>query len=90
MFVVLDTNHYNELANDSALGRNLQGRIEKHQADVFISVISVQESVQGWMALINRKRPGREQVHAYTRFQKSIEALTRLSILPFDESAARL
>ncbi len=39
MFVVLDTNHYNELANDSALGRNLQGRIEKHQADVFISVV---------------------------------------------------
>jgi tRNA(fMet)-specific endonuclease VapC len=33
---------------------------------------------------------GREQVHAYTRFQKSIEAQTQLSILPFDESAARL
>ena len=90
MFVVLDTNHYNELANDSALGRNVQRRIESHQADVFISVVSVQESVQGWLVLINRKRPGREQVHAYARFQKCIEALTKLSILPFDESAARL
>ena len=63
MLVVLHTNHYNELANDSALGRNAQQRIESHQAEVFISVVSVQESVQGWMALINRKRPGQGQVH---------------------------
>ena len=90
MFVVLDTNHYDELANDSVFGRNAQRRIESHQADVFISVVSVQESVQGWMALINRKRPGHEQVHAYARFQNCIEALTKLTILPFDESAARL
>src|SRR6266852_1808136 len=49
MFVVLDTNHYDELANDSVFGRKAQRRIESHQADVFISVVSVQESVQvGW------------------------------------------
>ena len=89
MFVVLDTNHYDELANDSVFGRNARRRIESLQADVFISVVSVQESVQGWMALINRKRPGNEQVHAYARFQNCIEALTKLTILPFDESAAR-
>jgi tRNA(fMet)-specific endonuclease VapC len=90
MFVVLDTNHYDELANDSVFGRNAHQRIERRRADVFISIISVQESVQGWTALINRKRPGSEQVHAYARFQKSIEALNKLTILPFDESAARL
>ena len=88
MFVVLDTNHYNELANDSVLGRTAQRRIESHQADVFISVVSLQESFQGWMALINRKRPGRGQVHADARFQECIEALTKLTILPFDDSAA--
>ena len=59
MFVVLDTNHYDELANDSGCGRNAQRRIENCQADVFISIVSVQESVQGWMALINRKRAPR-------------------------------
>jgi hypothetical protein len=47
MFVVLDTNHYDELANDSIFGRNAQRRIESHLADVFISIVSVQESVQG-------------------------------------------
>ena len=66
MFVVLDTNHYNELASDSAVGRKAQKRIEMQRADVFISIISIQESVQGWLALINRKKSGREQLHAYS------------------------
>ena len=90
MFVVLDTNHYNELANGSTAGRKAQHRIEEHHADVFISIISVQESVQGWLALINRKAPGREQMHAYARFQRCIETLSKLPILSFDEDAARI
>lgn len=90
MFVVLDTNHYNELANDSTPGRKAQQRIEMHHADVFISIISIQESVQGWLALINRKKSGREQLDAYVRFQRCIETLSKLSILPFDETAVRI
>jgi tRNA(fMet)-specific endonuclease VapC len=61
-----------------------------HHADVFLSIISVQESVQGWLALINRKKSGREQLHAYARFQQCIEALSTLAILPFDEHALRI
>jgi tRNA(fMet)-specific endonuclease VapC len=89
MFVVLDTNHYNELTNDSAIGRKAQTRIEAVGADVFISIISVQETIQGWLGLINRHRAGHDQVHAYARFQNSVETLTKLPILPFDEAAAR-
>ncbi len=33
MFVVLDTNHYDELANDSGCGRNAQRRIEINLSD---------------------------------------------------------
>src|SRR5437867_4430226 len=90
MFVLLDTNHYNELTNDSSLGRKAQRRIEASAADVFISIVAVQEIVQGWLALINRQKSGRDQVHAYKRFQDSIETLNKLTILPFDEAAARL
>jgi tRNA(fMet)-specific endonuclease VapC len=90
MFVVLDTNHYDELTQDSPVGRNARRRIEEAQADVFISIISVQESVQGWLALINRKKSGRKQLHACARFQQSIEPLTKLAILPFDQTAVRI
>ena len=90
MFLVLDTNHYNELTNDSSAGRKAQDRIDASGGDVFISIVSVQEVMQGWLALINRQRAGRGQVHAYHRFQHSIETLNRLTILAFEESAASL
>ena len=88
MFVVLDTNHYNALTEDSSLGRNAQRRIEASGMDVFISIITVQEITQGWLALINRRKSGRDQVHAYLRFQRSIETINRLTILSFDNAAA--
>jgi len=90
LFVVLDTNHYNELTNDSTIAHNAQQRIKASGADVFISIISIQEVTQGWLALINRRKSGIEQVHAYKRFQHSIETINKLTILPFDEVAARL
>ena len=90
MVLVLDTNHYNELTAGSAPGRNAQRRIQQSGADVFISIVAVQEVAQGWLALINRQKPGRAQVHAYTRFQHSIETVNKLSILPFDAAAAEI
>ena len=90
MFLVLDTNHYTELTDDSPAGRNAQRRIEASRADVFISIITVQEMAQGWLALINRRKAGPDQVHAYGRFQHSIETLNKLTILPFDDAAAEL
>jgi tRNA(fMet)-specific endonuclease VapC len=90
MFLVLDTNHYNELASDSLPGRRAQRRIEASGGDLFISIIAVQEIMQGWLALINRRMSGRDQVHAYARFQHSIETVNKLTILPFDDAAAGL
>src|SRR5258706_12733668 len=90
MFVVLDTNHYNELTNDSPAGRNAQRRIEASRADLFISIVGVQEIVQGWLALINRQRAGSRQGHANSRFQHSVETINKLPILPFDETTASL
>lgn len=88
MFLILDTNHYNALTEESSLGRNAQRRIEASGMDVFISIIAVQEITQGWLALINRRKSGRDQVHTYMRFQHSIETLNKLTILPFDDAAA--
>jgi len=75
MFLVLDTNHYTALTEDTSLGRKAQRRIDASELEVFISIIAVQEIAQGWLALINRRKSGRDQVHAYSRFQHSIETL---------------
>lgn len=46
-------------------------RIEASRADVFTCIVCVQETVQGWLALINRIHPARKQLAAYARFQPS-------------------
>jgi tRNA(fMet)-specific endonuclease VapC len=88
MFVVLDTNHFRELREDTAAGKNLQRRIEEHEADVFTCIVAVEETIAGWFALIHRHAAGRDQIKAYTRLHQSIEALIKLPILPFDDAAA--
>jgi len=40
--------------------------------------------------LINRQKAGSRQVHAYSRFQHSVETVNKLPILPFDETAAQV
>lgn len=88
MFVVLDTNHFRELREDSLSGRRLQERILDARADVFTCIVAVEETVQGWLSLLKRHPPGRAQMTVYARLQRSIETLVKLPILPFDEEAA--
>ncbi len=88
MFVVLDTNHFREVAEATPLAANLQSRVVERDADVFLSIVTVHEAVGGWIALINSKTAGRDQVQVYASFQKTILAFQKFELLPFDEEAA--
>ena len=56
MVAVLDTNHFTEFVRGAQLGGNLRQRIAALNADVFVSIVTAQESFEGWFALINRNR----------------------------------
>lgn len=88
MFVILDTNHYRELVHETEVGSRLQKRITESEADVFTTVVTAQEVTQGWIAAINRKPAGREQVAFYELFIQALRSLERVVILPFDHQAA--
>ena len=88
MFVILDTNHYREMLHKTAPGARLAARMIEHEADVFITIVTVQEITQGWTAEIHRRQTGREQVHAYRQFQNAILDFQDITILPFDPGAA--
>jgi tRNA(fMet)-specific endonuclease VapC len=90
MFTVLDTDHFSELVRGSFAGGHLQQQIEAQQAQVFVTVITAQETFEGWFALINRQKAGMAQTAAYAQFLKSLETLVKFAILPFDEDAARV
>ena len=43
MFAILDTNHYVELIDGTALALNLTNRATARDADLFTSIVTVQE-----------------------------------------------
>ena len=90
MFAVLDTNHFSELVRDSPRVAVLQRNVTERKADVFVTVITAQESFEGWFALINRERAVLDQTKAYAQFLRSIETVVKFTILPFDPDSARI
>lgn len=88
MFVILDTNHFQELVRETATGQRLLERIAAADADAFTTAVTAQEVTQGWAAEINRRKAGRDQVQAYEQFLTSLKALAGITILPFDTQAA--
>lgn len=90
MVVVLDTNHFGEYMRQSAAGSVLRAKLRETRPEVFTTIITSQETAQGWFAWINRQPPGREQVHGYQVYQQSLESLAGLGLLGFDGDAAEL
>ena len=89
MLAVLDTNHLRELISQtSALGVRLRDRLAASEMEVFTTIITVEESMQGWMAEVNRHPAGPRQVEGYLRLQQAVEVAVTLGILSFDQDAA--
>ena len=64
MLVVLDTNHFSELARNSPAGRILAARLEARGAEALTTIVNAQEVTQGWCALLNRLPSGESEVRA--------------------------
>ena len=86
--VVFDTNHIRELVEVGPLGERLLARIDERGCDVFTCIVVAEESIRGWFALLNREKPGHDQLDAYLELKRSIETLTHFDILGFDHEAA--
>ena len=51
---VLDTNHLAELEENSAAGRLLRARLRNQNDPLATTIITVEEHLRGWLALLNR------------------------------------
>ena len=88
MFLVLDTDHFTALVAGGAPAARIGHKAEELNADLFSTIITAQEVIQGWFAAINRERAGTDQLIAYSRFQAALRDLQKLTLLPFDADAA--
>jgi tRNA(fMet)-specific endonuclease VapC len=90
VFAVLDTNHFSELDRAGDGGERLRQRILDFRGDLFITVITIEEVTQGWLARLRRcKTPG-DQIAIYARLRKAVEVLSDWDVLPWDVEAVAI
>lgn len=52
------------------------------------TIVSAEEQMRGWLALLNKLRDVRGQIPAYTRLAEMFEFYAAWDVLPFDVAAA--
>ena len=86
---ILDTDHLSILDQDTIeafnLGRRLAVLPEK---DVFVTIITYEEQMRGWLAYAARAKSPAQQVEAYTRLRRHVERFRHIPILDYDDRAA--
>jgi tRNA(fMet)-specific endonuclease VapC len=87
--ILLDTDHLSVFTDErDPRNDSLNQRMEAAVSIAF-SIVSVEELLRGWLALIHRLRDVHRQIPAYTRLTRLIDVLGDWDIMPFDEKAAR-
>ena len=87
--IVLDTDHINALQYEGAQAATLvSGMSRSTDQDFATTIITVEEQMRGWLALIHRSPDAHSQVPAYERLLAMIDFFFRWKILQFDNRAA--
>lgn len=87
---VLDTDHLSLLEHRaSSEGQRLRSRLAGEAPEnVATTIISFEEQMRGWMALLSAARRLPEQIEAYRRLHLMLDNYRRINVLSFDEVAA--
>lgn len=89
--ILLDTDHLSICLDERDARRQvLENRLRAATEQIACTIVSVEEILRGWLALIHRQRDVRRQIHAYDRLSQLFKVLGSWDIVRFDERAARL
>src|SRR5260370_400572 len=88
--VILDTNHFSELERKGSAGQRLATRIREKEAALFITVVTSEEVLAGWLAKVRWRQSAAAQVEAYDDFMRGLESLHRANILPWSMDASNI
>jgi tRNA(fMet)-specific endonuclease VapC len=88
--ILLDTDHLSVLKypEDPKQGR-LVARMEASGESIFATtIVSVEEQMRGWLALIHKTSDVERQVALYERLTALFDLFRRWTVIPFDQNAA--
>jgi predicted nucleic acid-binding protein len=87
--ILLDADHLSVFTDErdprhELLNRRMAAAVEP----VACTIVSVEEVLRGWLAVIHRRHDVHRQVPAYARLGQLIDVLSDWEIVPFDERGA--
>ena len=86
--LVLDTDHVGELQlGTSQAARELRDRLSAADDTVATTIITVEEQMRGWLAVVHGQRDPRRQISSYLRLQKLFGFFAAWRVLPWDAPA---
>ena len=86
--MILDSDHFSEfLKGTSSAGQVLRQRLDASPEPIAVSIVTAEELMRGWLALIHRQRSVRSQIPGYAELRKLISVLGRWNVLPWDAAA---
>ncbi len=87
--ILLDTDHLSVFTDErDARHGLLNTRMEAATEQVACTIVSVEEVLRGWLAIIHRLRDVHRQLPAYVRLGQLFNVLSDWEIVSFDERAA--
>jgi tRNA(fMet)-specific endonuclease VapC len=87
--IVLDTDHLTVIQRQSEPAYSiLRDRLRRTAENVATTIVSVEEQMRGWLAVINRTAGATQEVAAYQRLRALFSFFGGVVILDFDEAAA--
>lgn len=88
---ILDTsivsNYLDKRRSFPLIGKNIRS---KPPESIFVSIITVEEIIQGLLAIIQKSRQKSSVINAYQEFEEVFEALHRFQILPYASEAEQI
>lgn len=89
--ILLDTDHLTVLAfPDHARYSTLTDRMEAtDDEEFFISIVSFEEQMRGWLAYVNKFKDVTRQTPAYSRLAELVTLFADWDLLLFDDAAAQ-
>ena len=73
---------------DSPEYQRLAERLDTADEEVAVTIVSNEEQMRGWLALIARAKSSLQQVKAYSKFHQLLDDFTSRPVIDFDETCA--
>jgi tRNA(fMet)-specific endonuclease VapC len=88
--ILLDTDHTTHLKYpDSERGRRLIQRMEGASESFGVAIVTIEERMRGWLAVIAKAKSALRQVVGYRELALLFEFYQEFEVVSFDEAAAR-